>query len=255
MDDRGLEISHYFEEMRVLFGVVDRTKKEVDRLVAPDFNLFSILWADEVRLSNMIASMLDPTSEHGQGDCFLDAFMDMLHTLPLHEVAKKQVDDSQTGNGLCRQIQEKWKLHPTNIKVAVEQTTNSIAASSRRMDILVNGNDCALMIENKPWAWDQKDQLVDYNEHLSKCFNNHVMVYLSRSGADPTEGSLPQEKMVELKKNGQLIVIGYRPHLIKWLKNCHTKAEADRVRWIIGDFIAWIENNFLISISNEGEQS
>jgi len=250
MADLELAIQRYFEELRVILGVVDRTKKEVDRLVAPDFNLFSILGADEVRLSNMISSLLNPTSEHGQGDRFLQAFMDVLHEV----VTKKQaLGDYQIGEVLCQQIQQEWRCNPTSIKVALEQTTSSIAASSRRMDILVSGNDFGLMIENKPWTWDQKDQLADYYVHLSNCFNGSIMVYLSPSGTDPSEWSLPKQKMGELKKDGQLIVIGYRPHLIKWLRKCHATAEADRVRWVIGDFITWIENNFPSSISKEEE--
>ena len=68
-------LQNYFEEMRVRIGVVRTVKKEIDRLVAPDFSLFNVLWADEVRLSNMIATLLDPTAQHGQGSKFLVAFL------------------------------------------------------------------------------------------------------------------------------------------------------------------------------------
>ena len=41
MNTEAQEIHHYYEELRVRLGTVDRVKKEVDRMIAPDFNSFA----------------------------------------------------------------------------------------------------------------------------------------------------------------------------------------------------------------------
>lgn len=237
-------ISNYFEDMRVRIAVVDDTKKEIDRLIAPDFNLFSILWSDEVRLSNMIACLLNPSASHGQGRVFLDAFLDSL-------------EDANTSNSTVEKIREikiAWANAADDIKSDIEQSTGMIAASQRRMDIVVCGRGYGVMIENKPWAPDQKDQLKDYNKHLSNEFKNgHIMIYLSGNGTPPNENSITTLERKELEENGLLLVISYRSHLVNWLQRCLTLAEADRVRWIIKDFISYIEASFSIPITTQSE--
>ena len=230
------DFSNYFEHMRVRVSVIDETKKEIDRLVAPDFNLFSMLWPDEVRLSNMIARLLDPSESHGQGRKFLDAFLDML--------------ESANPSDPIEIIKKEWK-GPKNIKVELEQTTGMIESSQRRMDILISGENHGLMIENKPWAMDQKDQLTHYYEELSRRFSGrHAMIYLSGDGTPPSEDSLTKKDFDDLVQKGELLVIAYRPHLTNWLLRCLEIAEADRVRWIIKDFLTYIETEFPTQTSN-----
>lgn len=227
------DFKKYFQEMLIRLGVAEETKKEIDRLVAPDFNLFSILWSDEVRLSNMIASLLNPLGFHGQGGVFLDAFLNFL------EDSTPSISATQK----IRDIKSAW-TNSKNIKSEIEQSTGMIEASQRRMDILVSGNKYGLMIENKPWATDQRDQLKDYHEELSKRFEQHISIYLSGDGTPPKEHSLSEKIREEHEQNGELLIIAYRPNLVEWLQRCVTIAEADRVRWILKDFIVFIENSF-----------
>lgn len=236
------DIARYFEEMRVRLSVVDETKKEIDRLVAPDFSLFSILWVDEVRLSNMIAHLLDPSGKHGQGRLFLDAFLDTLESI-------------QSG-GRIGQFRKAWS-GSTTIKVEIEKATDMIEASQRRMDILVHGNGYGMMIENKPWAVDQMDQLSDYGRHLEKCFNEqYSMIYLSGDGTPPDNASFTKNgkfEFDELVRNGHILLIAFRPHLTCWLQRCLQLSEADRVRWVIKDFITYLESAFPVSLSDKLE--
>ena len=236
-------ISKYFEEMRVRLGVVDEVKKEINRLVAPDFNLFSILWSDEVRLSNMIAHLLNPCESHGQGSKFLDAFLDTLEATNPPNAAKK-----------IRYFKDTW-ANSKNIKSEIEQSTGMIEASQRRMDILVSGDGYGLMIENKPWAIDQEDQLKAYHQELSRRYpGRHTMIYLSGDGTPPHDNSITENERIALEQSGELLIIAYRPHLVKWLVRCLALAEADRVRWIIKDFISYIETSFPISIPSQMEE-
>jgi len=242
MDSLKRDIERYFEEMRVRLSVVDETKKEIDRLVAPDFSLFSILWVDEVRLSNMIARLLDPSASHGQGRKFLDAFLDTLESI-------------QSG-GRIGQFQQAWH-DSSRIKVEIEQSTNMIEASQRRMDILVHGNNYGLMIENKPWAVDQMDQMSDYGKYLEARFTErYIMIYLSGDGTPPNNAGFTKEgkaEFDELMRNGNILLMAFRPHLTCWLQRCLELTEADRVRWIIKDFITYLESTFPVSSSDKLE--
>ncbi len=222
-------LQRYFEELRVRLSVVAEVKKEVDRLLAPDFNPFRLTWMDESRLSDVIVNLLDPRASHGQGRRFLDAFLDL--------VSEKLTEKERLQN-----LQKAW-AGCDDIVVGREVITKN----SRRMDILIHDHSAkphALMIENKPWAWDQERQLQDYADDLAK-YANYVMVYLSGNGAPPSEQSLAKQKREQLEREGRLVTLDYGNDLIAWLRQCKTIAEADHVRWILDDFARYIEAEFL----------
>ncbi|MBM4309547.1 MAG: hypothetical protein FJ119_01170 [Deltaproteobacteria bacterium] len=234
-DSKDIDIQKYFEELRVLIATTDKAKKEIDRLVAPDFSLFSVLWPDEMRLSNLIAKLLDPSAAHGQGAIFLYEFLDFIE-----ELAR---EDSSAYSSI-EIIKKSWN-GSSNLKVSTEQATDLIAASQRRMDIVIGNHECGVMIENKPWTIDQKDQLKDYHEYLQNKYPKaHIMVYLSGTGGPPSQQSLSKKDQIELKKQGSFVVLSYRPHLVDWINRCLFVAEPDRVRWILKDFLRYIELNF-----------
>ena len=51
----------------------DIAERRRDRHLAHRFNVFRYLSQDELGLSRIIADLLDPTAEHGQGASFLEA--------------------------------------------------------------------------------------------------------------------------------------------------------------------------------------
>lgn len=67
-------ISHLAPRLQ---GVRTR-ERELDRQTARRFNAFKYLREDELGLSLMIADLLDPNAEHGQGTSFLKAMLDIL---------------------------------------------------------------------------------------------------------------------------------------------------------------------------------
>jgi hypothetical protein len=222
-------LQRYFDELRVRLAVVAEVKKEVDRLFAPDFNPFRLIWMDELRLSNVIANLLDPKASHGQGRRFLDAFLDQLS----EKLAEKKP---------LQNLQKAW-AECDGIVVETEATTTN----SRRMDILIHDHSAephALMIENKPYASDQDRQLQDYADHLKKYAKTYVMVYLSGDGKPPSEQSLAEDEREQMKQAGHLITLAYGRDLVAWLRQCKTIAEADHVRWILDDFTRYIEDKF-----------
>ena len=76
---------------------------ERDRQLAPRFNVFKYLREDELGLSRMIADLLDPTTEHGQGTVFLEA---MLDTFP--ETRGLFAELSETTANPIKVMTERW---------------------------------------------------------------------------------------------------------------------------------------------------
>ena len=104
--------------------------------LALDFTIFDYLRRDEMGVSRIIADLLDPNASHGQGSTFLKEF------------AKK--------------IGQGWISLANDWKVSTEKKVNG----QRRIDIYLESSDGIIGIENKPWAIDQKDQLIDYANYL-----------------------------------------------------------------------------------------
>ena len=144
----------------------------------PGFNVFKYLREDELGLSRIIADLLDPTAEHGQGASFLEAILDAL-------------PETRGRFG---------KLRPTAptsdpIRVRTERRT----MKGRFIDITVDipsaeGRFC-LAFENKPYAHDLDDQLKAYLEYLGdpkRYGRRFLLVYLPPVHREPDETSLPQ---------------------------------------------------------------
>ena len=155
-------LKSYFDELRIRLQVVQRTQQEIDRRFSPDFNLFNLFYLDENRLSYFIKILLDDKAKHGQQALFREVLFNMIGT---------NVSDN------IKHIFNELVIDK-NVKVDVEVSTTS----ARRMDILIHNNRCAVMIENKPWAAAQKNQIKDYVDYLRWRFDgNFYVIYLSGS--------------------------------------------------------------------------
>ena len=146
-----------------------RAVREQDRHLAHHFNVFRYLRDDELGLSRIIADLLDPTDEHGQGATYLEA---MLELLELREVAPAESD-----SGYVRVVTER-------------------GAGSRFIDITVDiptdGGTFCLAFENKPYADDQHRQCIDYLKFLKREYGERfLLVYLPPRYWMPEESSLP----------------------------------------------------------------
>lgn len=143
--------------------------REQDFNLARHFNVFRYLRDDELGISRIIADLLDPTDEHGQGATFLEA---MLELLELREVAPRASDSGR-------------------IRVVTERGTGD-----RFIDITVDiptdrGIFC-LAFENKPYAGDQHRQCIDYLEFLKREYGERfLLVYLPPRYRMPDDSSLP----------------------------------------------------------------
>jgi hypothetical protein len=203
--------------------VAKEIKKYTNRYLASDFNLIELFATKEEDISKAIAVLLDPSGVHGQGSVFLEKFLNRLGV-------------STEGN----------------LEKAIVRTEASID-TGRRIDILIEFADgFKVGIENKPWAGDQESQLKDYTDFLAKATGgNYKLIFLGGHRKEPSEWSIPREEKQALEQQGKLICKSYAEFLLPWLRECLKECEADKVRWFIRDFIAWIENNFSGGKSNE----
>ena len=164
---------------------------ELDRHLARHFNVFRYLRDDELGLSRIIADLLDPTGEHGQGTTFLAAMMELLGAGDLVR-SGRDVPGGRTAAAT-------WKgrfgrLRSTaadKIRVVLERGI----PKGRRIDITVDiptddGTFC-LAFENKPRADDQPGQCRDYLRFLEKQYGERcLLVYLPPRYRLPDKSSL-----------------------------------------------------------------
>jgi hypothetical protein len=201
-----------------LRGLWDARTAYAPRL-APDFSVFNFILPDENGLSAILVDLLNPRGSHGQGDLFLRCFLDQFWR-----------EDSRP----CGDVEE----------IKAEARTSRIEQGSRRMDVRVKFRDGVMVIENKPWAGDQKDQVRDYLKDMAPWLPNARLFYLTRDATPPSEGSIDAPSREEAENAGRLRLLSYRTHVREWLSTCQGECQSERVRVFIDDFIAYLRKTF-----------
>lgn len=216
-------------------------KRKNDRYLASDFNIFDYIQPDELKLSRTIADLLDPKGSHGQQQICLGAFV---------EAMIERISEEQS----LRQTLTKLQKAVRNDKCFVIVQTEVATSCGRRIDIVVNmniGEKNGIVIENKPWANDQKEQLKDYAKEAAKQFDCWVLVYLHGTGKAVDEYTLSKEKLQKLEAGGNFFNTDYSYFLIRWLQICLERVEAKKIRCFLCDFIGYIEIEFRSGFFNE----
>ncbi|HFA59541.1 MAG TPA: hypothetical protein ENJ83_02510 [Rhodospirillales bacterium] len=155
-------LERFFSEMRGRLKTAESMRAVIARESSPDFNLLYALGIGEVHLSRLLACLLDPKAEHGQGPLFLRCFLELCHA----------PEDAREAGPICPDLEPLER-----VTVSPEHETDK----GRRIDILLRSGDgrSAIGIENKPWAGDQSNQLRDYSEYLKRAFPERwLLVYL-----------------------------------------------------------------------------
>ena len=178
--------------------------KIVEKYNCKDFdgyNIFRVLKLtnNEVKTqSRIIADLLNPTSKfHNQGKDFLNLFLKIV------------LNDE---NFLLD-----YKVH---VEYDLRKKEALILDDSNvfgRIDIFLEENNSskAILIENKVYAKDQKNQLERYYKFCYKKYGdskNFKIIYINRFGNEY------KTKDEELKK--QIVTIGYNTEINEWLEAC-----------------------------------
>lgn len=140
--------------------MLDAQRAGAELYGAPRLNAFTLFRPNENALSRVLSDLLSPRGAHGQGTLFLQSLVDELN-LPgvgVHEV----------------------------VTVRREVMTSA----RRRIDLVVDTPRLLLGIENKPWADQQDDQLVDYHNQLQAWAGQRqaALVFLSNQAPRTAKG-------------------------------------------------------------------
>jgi hypothetical protein len=205
-------------------------QRQLDRKKATRFNVFVLFQPDENKLSDVLADLLDPKGNHGQGDLFLRL---LLKQLDLGSDAKLTKDAT----------------------VHREAPTHGIRKYLRRIDVLVKAG-MLLAIENKVDSIEQPDQVKDYLEHLRYCTRagpaRSILIYLTRDGRRPE--SISSELFDQEVADKRLCRWSYGRDLRAWLEECRSQCEAPRIRDFLSDFVRYIELELKRETENEQEE-
>lgn len=152
------------------------------------FNIFHICGIEhyETSHSTILAGILNPNGNHGQGDTFLKAFLESVSN-PI------------------------W-LSEFDTKTASVKTEYD--TSNGRIDILItNDKNQAIIIENKIYAPDQPKQLIRYDKFAQKTFHkgNYAILYLTLWGDEASK---------ESAEGVTYQCISHRTTILKWLDKC-----------------------------------
>ena len=212
---------------------------ELDRELAPRFNVFDYVRNDELGLSRIIADLLDPKASHGQGPVFLRSLLSL--------------------EGL--RTARRWPtIDSRGVQVVVKP--EHVIQCGRRLDVFVEiGADeqrYCLAIENKPYAGDQENQVQDYLAWLNgKYPERFLLLYISPNGERPSEWSIRKAEL-EKWRNGFAIMPycegseertdkdPFRiPHsFADWIGECRRNCEADRLRGFLREFEIFCNRGF-----------
>ena len=212
------ELERFFAEVGPRLETAQTLDDELDRQLARRFNVFRYLRTDEMGFSRIIADLLNPAGDHGQGAAFLELLTAKL--------------DFASG---------------VDLGGAKVQTERQIV-DRRRIDIVVeiDSKHC-LAIENKSnFADDQEGQVADYLHWLSQ-YSQSLLVYLSPTGDGPREGSVAREDL-ETETTRRFVIMpcdsSNAPDdefnelrlsfsLADWLADCRRNCDIDRLRWYL----------------------
>ena len=184
--------------LRQISKIVERekTQQEEKRKRGENFNIFDVLGlsTSEVRLhSAFLGELLNPDGDHGLGDKFLKAFVEII----------------------IKQVEPGFEIDTTTCNVRVEYPIGEIPedyTEGGRIDLLIqDNNNHAIVIENKINAGDQYKQLLRYHNYAIKNSQKYVLLYLTKYG---TEAKGYSAENVDYKR------IGYKDDILPWLQRC-----------------------------------
>ncbi len=214
---------------------VKETQVRMDRVAATRFSVFRYFKRNENIISGIFADLLRADGSHGQGATFLELFLDQL--------------DGDAGEGAHHRLARDYRVSDGYV---VE--TEHVIPGLRRIDIVVRwgerGDEQWLVIENKPWADEQEDQLADYADYVHGRDRDARIVYLSGDGSE-------SETIAE-EKRAHYLTMPYRhsgrgPSVEAWIRRCVERCEADQVRWFLRDMLSYIQDAFRAEEESDDE--
>ena len=193
----------YIHQLLGELAVINNKYESIEKATSCNYNIFQVLRVESkevVTHSRIIADLLSPKGMHGMGPQFLSVFYDVLNSYEELKIPKP--------NDLERVVCTSEKNYGPIV--------NDVQGNPKggNIDILLEGLEAPMVIENKIYASDQKDQLLRYSNQLN---GNCHLYYLTLFGGKPSEKSTGK---VEL----DVKLISYNIHILQWLGKCYQLA-------------------------------
>jgi hypothetical protein len=221
-------------------NILTKKHEEIAAITGDDFNIFRILGVNfkETVYSRIIWGLLNPKGLHRQGSLYLDLFIDeIINTINnIDDSAENEIDFSS----LIVKIESLKSINTTVIKEDYLGEVDLKNETGGFIDIMISNGSFSLAIENKINASDQPKQLLRYKN------SNNVILYLTKFGIAPSEGSTGS-----LIENEDYFCISYSETIKNWIEKCiQASIGLPKVRETLQQFHNSI-NIITMSISNK----
>lgn len=213
-------LSTFYDVLQTKTSLSKEVRNKFGKILSPDFNALDFWNLDENKVSQILASFLDPLGSHNQGDTFLNLFIN--------------------------QFELDFKFNETDkIRVECEHFTNN----NRRVDIVItkNDNEKIIGIESKIYTWtcDQDNQVRDYIDYLENATNdNFYLLYLSPAAKQVSNSSICLEDYEKYTNLGKLKKITFEEDIIKLVHSFALNSESERVRYFLLEFESKLKEMF-----------
>lgn len=224
-------VQSLINEVSQKINALETAQALYSRQLSPDFSTFDYINTDELGLSRILAALLDPKGSHAQQESFLKLFVE--HCLPTI---------------YSKPNWQPFIEHLDETKVKLEEQALA-SGTQRRMDIYlkcqVGDESYGICIENKPYAADQYNQLIDYYKELEGRghINRHI-VYLNEHNDTPNEYSVDTKTLESWITSNQYSHLRFSG-LIGWLKACQVECQNYSVSEFIAQLIKFIQKQFM----------
>jgi len=188
-------------------------------------NIFSVLQPGEVKLSRMLAWLLDPREAHLQGDYFIKALI------------RAAFAESENAKGVFKS----WK--PAHLEAC--SFTNAIVllehpigkGNDRKVDLVILDpmNEIAIFIEHKTGSSEGQNQTLDYYEGLYKSYRKFEQLFIF---LDMNDSKAEDKHWINM--NYSWLAISLRNLLGR-------EALPVRIEWILHDYLHYISDDYLPS--------
>lgn len=183
--------------------IINQKNNEILDATGARFNIFKVCGVNhyENTHSAIIKEFLNPKGSHGLKHLFLQAFIEILD--------------------------KDFTLESFNVEKANVKTERS--TSEGRIDIFIEDDNNVIIIENKIYAGDQKEQLKRYDNFAKNYTKNYQIFYLTLFGNEASEQS---------GEGVDYTPISYAKTIIEWLEKClHISSRYPMVRETIAQYI------------------